>query len=68
MNNKLINHLKQLLKKNNYLDLNSFLDVILYNKQFGFYNSIKLFISIITSVLLFANVSLSNPIAAYACA
>ena len=41
MNNKLINHLKQLLKKNNYLDLNSFLDVILYDKQFGFYNSIN---------------------------
>ena len=42
MNNKLINHLKKLLIKNNYLDLNTFLDVILYDKQFGFYNSIKL--------------------------
>ena len=41
MNNKLINHLKKLLIKNNYLDLNTFLDVILYDKQFGFYNSIN---------------------------
>ena len=41
MNNKLINHLKELLIKNNYLDLYTFLDVILYDKQFGFYNSIN---------------------------
>jgi len=41
MNDKLINHLKELLIKNNYLDLNTFLDVILYNQQFGFYNSIN---------------------------
>ena len=41
MNNKLINHLKKLLIKNNYLDLNTFLDVILYDKQFGFYDSIN---------------------------
>ncbi len=42
MNNKLTNHLKELLIKNNYLDLNTFLNIILYDKQFGFYNSIKL--------------------------
>ena len=42
MNKKLINHLQELLIKKNYLDLNTFLNVILYNKQFGFYNSIKL--------------------------
>ena len=42
MNNKLINHLKELLIKDNYLDLNTFLNVILYDKNFGFYNSIKL--------------------------
>ena len=41
MNNKLINHIKELLIKNNYLDLYTFLDVILYNKLFGFYNSIN---------------------------
>ena len=41
MNNKLINHLKELLIKNNYLDLYTFLDVILYDRQFGFYNSIN---------------------------
>ena len=41
MSNKLINHLKELLIKNNYLDLYTFLDVILYDKQLGFYNSIN---------------------------
>ena len=41
MKNKLINHLRKLLIKDNYLDLNTFLNVILYDKNFGFYNSIK---------------------------
>ena len=41
MNNKLINHLNELLVKDNYIDLNTFLNVILYDKNFGFYNSIK---------------------------
>ena len=41
MNKKLINHLRKLLIKDNHLDLNTFLNVILYDKNFGFYNSIK---------------------------
>ena len=37
MNNKLINHLKELLIKNNYLDLYTFLDVILYNTYYKYF-------------------------------
>lgn len=42
MNNKLINHLKELFVKHDYLDLNTFLNIILYDKKLGFYKSIKL--------------------------